>query len=800
MVTIETILAQSLGGIEPCDETALLLAGANDLDTLMGVATQVRDIGFGGLMTYSPKVFIPLTRLCRDSCHYCTFATRPSQLERAYMSPEEVLAVAKAGQRLGCHEALFTLGERPEERWQEARDELTALGFSSTIEYLKHVASLVLAETSLLPHLNPGTLDSAEIAMLRPVSASMGLMLETASQRLSDKRGPHFGSPDKVPAARLATIAATGEAGVPLTTGILVGIGETRLERIESLLAIRSLHRRFGHIQEVIIQNFLPKPGTRMAGHSRAARIEHLWTVAVARIVFGSHMSIQAPPNLAPEYWEDLISAGINDWGGISSVTSDFVNPEAPWPNIEDLARVCLRRRKELMPRLTVYPRYIKDAARWVAPQVQPKVLRVSDSEGFARDSNWLAGKSSPALASSRRSEESTQAEVNRVLSLANEEVLLSESQIATLFSARGGSYSAVCETADRFRKASRGDIVSYVVNRNINYTNICSYHCTFCAFSKGKTHEDLRGKPYLMDLGQFRERVSEAWRRGATEVCLQGGIHPDYDGNTYLDFLRAAKQAAPAIHVHAFSPLEVWQGAHTLGWSVKDFLSALQDEGLGSLPGTAAEILDDEVRATLCPDKIRTNEWFEVMSAAHELGLKTTSTIMFGHIERPIHWARHLVRLRDHQRKFGGFTEFVPLPFVAEEAPIFRKGRSRRGPTLREAVLMHAVSRIALHRWIPNIQTSWVKMGTDGVQLALQAGANDLGGTLMNESITRAAGATHGQEKAPATLEALVTSIGRTPRQRTTLYGTVPQERVRASFNAPPLAEISLRLVDLRV
>lgn len=799
MITIENILANSLGGTEPCDETALVLAGAIDLDALMGVATQLRDIGFDGLMTYSPKVFIPLTRLCRDSCHYCTFATRPSQLGRAYMTPEEVLAVARAGEHHGCHEALFTLGERPEERWQQAADELTALGFSSTAEYLAHVGGLVLAETNLLPHMNPGTLNASEIEMLRPVSASMGLMLETASQRLSDKGGPHFGSPDKVPAARLATIAAAGEARVPLTTGILVGIGETRLERIESLLAIRRLHRQFGHVQEVIIQNFLPKPGTRMAGHSRAERLEHLWTVAVARIVFGSHMSIQAPPNLAPEYFEDLISAGINDWGGISPVTSDFVNPEAPWPNIDDLARVCLQHGKELMPRLTIYPRYIKEGDHWIAPQVKPKILRGSDSEGFARDSTWLAGKSSPALPSPRRSVESTQAAVDRVLALASDGVLLGESEIATLFSARGGSYVAVCETADRFRKASRGDVVSYVVNRNINYTNICSYHCTFCAFSKGKTHEDLRGKPYLMDLGQFREWVSEAWHRGATEVCLQGGIHPDYDGNTYLDFLRAAKQAAPSIHVHAFSPLEVWQGAHTLGWSVKDFLSALQKEGLGSLPGTAAEILDDEVRATLCPDKIRTNEWFDVMSRAHELGLKTTSTIMFGHVERPTHWARHLIRLRDHQRNFGGFTELVPLPFVAEEAPIFRKGRSRRGPTLREAVLMHAVSRIALHPWIPNIQTSWVKMGTDGVQLALQAGANDLGGTLMNESITRAAGATHGQEKAPATLESLVASLGRTPRQRTTLYGAVPEERVLASFNAPPLAESSLRLVALR-
>lgn len=786
---INTLLS-GLGEVLPSDEEAFALIDI-ELEALAAAAQRVRDRVGVGVLTYSPKVFIPLTRLCRDVCHYCTFATVPSQLERTYMTPDEVLSVARAGVQAGCREALFTLGERPEDRWPEARQALDALGFATTVDYLAHVAGLVLGETGLLPHLNPGTMDADEIAKLRPVAASMGLMLETSSPRLAEKGGPHFGSPDKDPVRRLATIEAAGQAGVPFTTGILVGIGETRRERIESLLTLRELHRQYGHIQEVIVQNFLPKAGTRMAAHARADMREHLWTVAAARIVFGAEANIQAPPNLAPLYWEDLIDAGINDWGGISPVTADFVNPEAAWPSIETLSQVCAKRHRTLVPRLTAYPAYVRNPSRWFAPTVSRAITRASDAYGLARDIGWLSGMPSPAMLSAVGKEEVIPEEISGILRSAKLGVVLSEAQVETLFSSRGAAFHAVCTAADDLRRAANGDTVGYVVNRNINYTNICEYKCSFCAFSKGKTHKNLRGKPYRLDEAEFRRRVAEAWDRGATEVCLQGGIHPEYAGDTYLGFVRAAKEVAPEIHVHAFSPLEVWQGASSLGWSLERFLRALKEEGLGSLPGTAAEILDDEIRAILCPDKLTTDQWFEVMATAHAVGLKSTATIMFGHVETPAHWARHLVRIREHQRTHGGFTEFVPLPFVAHEAPIYVKGRSRQGPTLREAILMHAVARITLHPFIEHVQTSWVKMGPQGAKLALRAGADDLGGTLMNESITRAAGATHGEEFSSAQMALLIAEIGRTARQRTTLYGHASEERVMAAHAAPPLREI---------
>lgn len=796
---IDDVLQASLAGVMPEGRGALALADASDLEALLDVAGRLRDQAHGTTLTYSPKIFVPLTRLCRDSCHYCTFATRPSPTEPVFMSPDEVIELAKAGRRAGCHEALFTLGERPELRWPQARKALDALGFPSTLAYLAHVARRVVDETGLLPHLNPGTLDAAELALLRPVAASMGLMLETSAQRLAQRGGPHFGSPDKAPAVRLATIEAAGMAAVPFTTGILVGIGETRRERIESLLAIRDLQRRFGHIQEVIVQNFLPKAGTRMAAHSRADRGEHLWSVAIARIILGPDANLQAPPNLAPAYREDLIRAGINDWGGISPVTADFVNPEAPWPEIEQLSEECARVGRILVPRLTAYPDYVRRPERWFDPAMRPHVLKVSDADGLARETEWLAGAGTPARPLHVPRSGSVDGAIARILDLARTGEELSASQVESLFAARGGSFQAVCAAADELRRESSGEVVGYVVNRNINYTNICSYRCAFCAFSKGKTSDNLRGKPYRLDLAEFRRRVAEAWERGATEVCLQGGIHPDYTGRTYLEFVAAAKQAAPAIHVHAFSPLEIWQGARSMGWSLETFLRALKSEGLGSLPGTAAEILDDEVRAEICPDKLTAGQWFEVMASAHEVGLKSTSTIMFGHVERSAHWARHLVGIRNHQRRYGGFTEFVPLPFVAHQTPIFLKGRSRRGPTLREAVLMHAVARIVLHPFIPNIQASWVKMGRDGVRLALDAGANDMGGTLMNESITRAAGAVHGQEFAPAAMASLILGIGRIPRQRTTLYGFAPEDRVTASFKAATLREPCSVEIEIR-
>jgi len=789
----ERQLGSVLAGLsgEPVSHAhARRLAGYDRLPDLMAAARAIRDRGFPDLITYSPKVFIPLTHACRDVCHYCTFARPPRAGAAVYMTPEQVLAIAGQGARAGCREALFTLGERPELRWRQARAELDALGFASTIDYLAHVAKLVLDRTGLLPHLNPGTMTAAEIAVLRPVSASMGLMLESVSERLCERGGPHFGSPDKWPAFRLETLRAAGEAAVPFTTGLLIGIGETRLERIETLLAIRDLHDRFGHIQEVIVQNFMPKPGTRLAAQPPASREEHLWTVAVARIVLGPAMSIQAPPNLSPSYGADLIAAGINDWGGISPVTIDHVNPEAPWPEIEALAAVGATAAKALAPRLAIYPAYAADAKRWIAPEARPAVLKLSDAADLARDGDWSPGLGMPVPAVRAGPPGSIPADIAAILAGARDGVAPDETQVARLFEARDAAFHAVCATADELRRRRNGDLVRYVVTRNINYTNVCTFSCGFCAFSRGRTHDKLRGRPYDLDMAEFGRRVAEAWARGATEVCLQGGIHPAYTGETYLAIVRAAKAAAPGIHVHAFSPLEVWQGAHTLGLSLPAYLTCLKAAGLSSLPGTAAEVLHDEVRAILCPDKLSSDQWFEVMEAAHGIGLRSTATIMYGHVDAPRHWARHLARLRDHQRRFGGFTEFVPLPFVAQEAPIFFKGLARRGPTWREAVLMHAVARLALDPHIPHIQTSWVKMGPDGAAACLRAGADDMGGTLMNESITRAAGAIHGQEFAPWQMEELIAGLGRIPGQRTTTYGDAPRERTTASFSAPALEE----------
>jgi len=667
---------------------------------------------------------------------------------------------------MGCKEALFTLGEKPELRHDAARQALDQMGFETTLHYLAHVADRVVQETGLLPHINAGCMTPREIAMLRPVSASMGIMLENVAGRLCEKGQVHYGSPDKNPQLRLQTISDAGKANVPFTTGILIGIGETR------------------------------KADTKMAGVPPPDTGELLWTAAMARIIFGPEMSIQAPPNLSPGRLEALIKAGINDWGGVSPLTPDHVNPESPWPQLATLRQETAAVGKLLQERLTIYPAYALRVDQWLDNSVAGAVMKLSDGAGLAREDNWLSGQSVEIPESFNHPSPSSPAGFHHSQVSKKTRVILDHAmtgdhtfgveEISHLFNARGGDFTAVCQAADRLRKTVCGDEVSYIITRNINYTNICNYRCNFCAFAKGRKNTIASDAPYLKSPAEVAQLACEAWQRGATEVCLQGGIHPSFTGQTYIDICSAVKAAVPAIHIHAFSPLEVTHGAESLGVSIGDFLAELKKVGLMTLPGTAAEILSDDIRAKICPDKLNTQQWLQVVGTAHDLGLPTTATIMFGHVEEYHHWAVHLIRILELQSLTGGITEFVPLPFVADGAPIYRRGQSRRGPTLREAVLMHAVSRLVLSPQVSNIQTSWVKMGLEGARLCLQAGANDLGGTLMNESITRAAGARHGQEMKPGTLESTILSCQRTPFQRNTLY-----ERVFAQTAKLPVVKL---------
>ncbi len=796
---------------------------AAPLPELLERAGAIRDAHHGRRITYSPKVFIPLTMLCRDRCGYCTFAQPPARLESPYLSPDDVLAIARRGAEAGCHEALFTLGERPEERYPAARAWLDEHGHASTVDYLVAMCALVREETGLLPHANAGALFPGELAALRAVAPSQGMMLESLNPALD----AHRGSPDKAPERRLATLEAAGELAIPFTTGILVGIGESREDRVLALEAIAAAHRRGGQVQEVIVQNFLPKAGTAMHAAPACPTDTYLEAIALARLILPPEVHLQAPPNLSDDP-SVLVAAGIDDWGGVSPVTADHVNPERPWPARERLREVTEATGFELAPRLTVYPEYALAPDRWLDEGLRFAVLDRSDAEGLARDDPGavfpqkvgevrnvadgaevvLVGRRSTAWYSGAEREPPCMlvpppagrlswlvpppagrlrhpgvtlgaAPPGGLRSGAVGEILagviagqaVGEEEIVTLFSARGREVAAVAEVADELRSRAVGDVVTYVRNRNINYTNVCTFKCRFCGFSKGPLSLNLRGSPYLLTLDDIAGRAREAWEGGATEVCLQGGIHPDFDGDYYIDVTRAVKDAAPGIHVHGFTALEVTEGAKRLGEPLAKYLRRLMDAGLRSLPGTAAEILDDAVRALICPDKIDTEEWLEAHRTAHGVGLRSNVTIMFGSVEGPRSWARHLLRTRALQAETGGFTEFVPLPFVHMAAPIYLQRKARRGPTFREVVLMHAVGRIAYDGLIPNIQASWVKLGVDGARQLLRAGVNDLGGTLVNENISRAAGASHGQGMEPDGFAALVEPLGRTLEQRTTLY-----------------------------
>jgi FO synthase len=762
------------------------------LGEVLAAATAVRDAAHGRRVTYSPKVFIPLTMLCRDHCGYCTFAKPPARLAAPFLDLDEVRAIAESGRDAGCHEALFTLGEAPEARYPDAAAWLLEHGYASTIDYLVAASAMVLADTGLLPHANAGALERNHLEALRVTSPSQGMMIETLAGRLADPGGPHHRAPDKTPARRLATLDAAGQAQVPFTTGILVGIGETFEERIDALAAIRDSHERHGHVQEVIVQNFLPKPGTGMHDQPSCPRDDYVRAIAVARLMLPPAVHLQAPPNLSDDLAE-ILGAGIDDWGGVSPVTPDHVNPERPWPALTRLREATEAAGMVLAPRLTVYPEYVRDAERWLAPPVRAAVWRAADSEGLARDDAWAAGGDTapPRLLGAIPTRGGSP--VGEVLAgvLEGEEAGVDE--LVTLLEARGPDVTAVAAVADQLRHDTVGETVTFVRNRNINYTNICTFKCRFCAFSKGPLSLNLRGDPYLLDVEEIQRRVVEAVDHGATEVCLQGGIHPDFDGAYYLGVIRAVKDVAPDIHVHGFTALEVTEGARRLGMGLRDYLRELKAAGLSTLPGTAAEILDDEVRAIICPDKVTTDEWLDAHRDAHAVGLRSNVTIMFGHVEAPVHVARHLTRTRALQKETGGFTEFVPLPFVHMATPISLQGRARRGPTFREVLLLHAVGRIAYRGWIDNIQISWVKVGIRGAQQALQAGCNDLGGTLMDENISRAAGASHGQELDDDGFAAIVEPLGRPLEQRTTLYGRTHTVGRALRPPAPPPTPVAL-------
>jgi FO synthase len=811
------------------EAATLLHARDAALDELLVVASRVRDAGLEaarrpGVITYSRKVFIPLTRLCRDRCGYCTFATVPHKLDAPYLSPDEVLDIARRGAALGCKEALFTLGDRPEDRWRQAAEWLAAGGYDDTLSYVRAMAIRVLEETGLLPHLNPGVLGWRDFQRLKPVAPSMGMMLETTSARLFTERGgAHFGSPDKDPAVRLRVLEDAGRCAVPFTTGILIGIGETIEERADALFAIRATMREYGAIQEVIIQNFRAKPDTKMRDVPDAELAELAATIAVARVVLGPKARVQAPPNLVDEQYELMVRAGIDDWGGVSPLTPDHVNPERPWPHVDELAARTAAAGFTLRERLTIYPEYVRRGEPWLDPRLSGHVAALADPAtglaradarpaglpwqepdgGFAatgrtdlhveidttgrtadrRDDfdevygDWAAvGDRLPATTSAPRR---VDADVKSALAAAERDPGgLSDTDALALLAADGPELEAVAAFADDLRKDAVGDAVTYVVTRNINFTNVCYTGCRFCAFAQRRTDADA----YTLSLDQVGRRVDEAWAAGATEVCMQGGIHPDLPGTAYFDLAREVKRRTPDIHLHAFSPMEVVNGAGRGDMSIKEWLAEAKAAGVDSLPGTAAEILDDDVRWVLTKGKLPADAWVEVVTTAHELGLPTSSTMMYGHVDAPAHWVAHLRLIRRIQDRTGGFTEFVLLPFVHHNAPIYLAGLARPGPTERENRAVHALARIMLHGAVDNIQCSWVKLGDDQCVHMLRGGVNDLGGTLMEETISRMAGSEHGSFKTMSALEGLAERAGRPARQRTTTYGRVAEERIEAA------------------
>ncbi|MEU1617583.1 bifunctional FO biosynthesis protein CofGH [Streptomyces sp. NPDC005722] len=819
--------------LDTAEAAVLLQARGEDLAALTESAARVRDAGLeaagrSGVITYSKSVFIPLTRLCRDKCHYCTFVTVPGKLRRAghgmFMSPDEVLEIARRGAELGCKEALITLGDKPEDRWPEAREWLDAHGYDDTIAYVRAMSVRILEETGLLPHLNPGVMSWTDFQRLKPVAPSMGMMLETTATRLwSEPGGPHYGSPDKEPAVRLRVLEDAGRSSVPFTSGLLIGIGETYEERADSLFALRRVARSYHGIQELIIQNFRAKPDTAMRGMPDAELDDLVATVAVARHIMGPSACLQAPPNLVDAEYARLIGAGIDDWGGVSPLTPDHVNPERPWPQIEELAERSAEAGFSLRERLCVYPEFVLRGEPWLDPRLLPHVTALADpATGLAREDAEVTGRpwqepeevftaagrtdlhrtiDTDGRSGDRREDfdevygdwealreqaapglvpDRIEADVRTALSVAADDpTKLTDAEALALLHADGAALDALCRIADDVRRDAVGDEVTYVVTRNINFTNVCYTGCRFCAFAQRRTDADA----YTLSLSQVADRAEQAWQVGATEVCMQGGIHPDLPGTAYFDIARAVKERVPGMHVHAFSPMEVVNGATRTGLSLREWLTAAKEAGLDSVPGTAAEILDDEVRWVLTKGKLPAATWVEVVTTAHELGLPSSSTMMYGHVDQPHHWLAHLRLLAGIQQRTGGFTEFVTLPFIHTNAPVYLAGIARPGPTMRDNRAVTAMARLLLHPHIRNIQTSWVKLGTEGAAEMLRSGANDLGGTLMEETISRMAGSGYGSYRSIRDLVAIADAAGRPARQRTTTYGPVPAERIAAGL-----------------
>lgn len=774
-------LAAVADGTAPDAATAevLLHARGDDLDALLDAAGRVRDAGLAargraGVVTYSRKVFVPVTHLCRDRCHYCVFVDTPGGLARRgiapYMEADEVVALAAQGAALGCREALFTLGDRPEDRWPAAREWLDARGYASTVEYLHHLGTRVLAETGLLPHMNPGVMTWGELQRLRPVSPSMGMMLETTSRDLWAVRGNvHYGSPDKDPAVRLRVLADAGRSRVPFSTGLLLGIGETYADRVQTVLAIRDVHARFGHVQETIVQNFRAKPRTAMQGAPDLGTQEYVAAVAVTRLLLGPDAVVQAPPNLTDAgELALLLRAGVDDWGGVSPLTPDHVNPERPWPHLDDLARLTAASGFTLRQRLTVHAPYVHDRERWLDPALHAHVAAHADPAGLADEQAPVRGLPWRPVVLAGTAADGTGTggpavlvdDVRRALARAEDDPAgLTDAQYATLLGADGADLEALTVLADAVRADVVGAELTYVVNRNLDAT-----------LWRGDGDE----RPDALGPAEVAALVDEAWSLGATEICAQGAVPASAGPEGYLDLARAVKAARPGVHLHAFRPAEVDDGARRTGTTRAAYAAALRDAGVDTVPGTGARILDDTLRAVLSDgQEVSVADWLDLVAAAHRAGLRSTSTLVYGHLEGPEHVVRHLRLLAALQDATGGFTELIPMPFVPGDAPPHVARLTRGGPSPRETRAVHAVARLALHGRVDHVQAAWPKLGVDGALAVLAGGADDLGGVLLDGTLRPDAGPEQGLQLTEADVARVAATLGRRVRRRSTTYGT---------------------------